>query len=182
MKNLFICIVILFSSASMACQLSIPSTYIPTFLSPPVIGHYEKCEDRPLDRCVCVDGVDPWTSKVVAGDLGEDVFVVDQKKVSAKQAAEAAAKALEVAMAQAIKAMDCGRRTQAYLLVRNATKGLSKPQVKSLVSTYRAIKDLLDTGSLASAAEEIAAITADGTIVTEQDKLALVNFLNSCKP
>lgn len=92
----------------------------------------------------------------------------------------------EVAMASALKnaekAMECGKSTQALLLVRNAVKNLTIAQVKSLVATYSSIKQLLDTGSLVSAAEEIMAIVPDGVLVLEADKTALVAKINECKP
>lgn len=48
-----------------ACQLSIPESYIPTFLAPPVSGNYMKCEAKPEEKCFCVDEVDPWVSDFV---------------------------------------------------------------------------------------------------------------------
>jgi len=68
MKNLFLLIIIslLFGIYQVqACQLSIPESYIPTFLSPPVSGHYMKCESKPEEKCFCVDSVDPYTSELV---------------------------------------------------------------------------------------------------------------------
>ena len=35
---------------------------MPTFLNPPVSGHYQKCESEP---CHCVDNVDPYISELV---------------------------------------------------------------------------------------------------------------------
>lgn len=89
---------------------------------------------------------------------------------------------LEGAMVQAAKAQNCGRSTMAYMLVRNAPKNLSTAQVKSLVSTYAAIKGLLESGSLVTAKEEIAAVVADGILVTEADKAALIAYIDTCKP
>lgn len=92
------------------------------------------------------------------------------------------AAALSSALRNAQKAMDCGRSAQALLLVRNATKGLTTTQIKQMVSTYSSIKQLLDTGSLVSSIEEIEEIEADGILVTESDKTALVIHINGCKP
>jgi hypothetical protein len=52
-----------------ACKLSIPESYIPTFLNPPVYGHYQKCEDKPEEKCHCVEKVDPWTADLIDGEL-----------------------------------------------------------------------------------------------------------------
>ena len=51
-----------FMSFAQACQLSIPESYVPTFLNPPVSGPYMKCESEP---CHCVDNVDPYISELV---------------------------------------------------------------------------------------------------------------------
>ncbi len=52
-----------------ACQLSIPESYVPTFLNPPVSGHYKKCEEAPEEKCVCVENVDPWATDLIDGEL-----------------------------------------------------------------------------------------------------------------
>ena len=51
-----------FMNFAQACQISIPESYVPTFLNPPVSGPYEKCESEP---CHCVDNVDPYISELV---------------------------------------------------------------------------------------------------------------------
>ena len=51
-----------FMNFAQACQLSIPESYVPTFLNPPVSGPYMKCESEP---CHCVDNVDPYISELV---------------------------------------------------------------------------------------------------------------------
>lgn len=62
---------ILSINTALACRLSIPESYVPTFLNPPVNGHYEKCEDKPEEKCHCVETIDPWASKL------DDNLVVD---------------------------------------------------------------------------------------------------------
>ena len=59
---LIILIVFFYFSQAQACQISIPESYVPTFLNPPVSGHYQKCESEP---CHCVDNVDPYISELV---------------------------------------------------------------------------------------------------------------------
>ena len=49
-----------------ACQLSIPESYVPTFLNPPVSGGYEKCESEP---CHCVDKINPYYSELVDNEV-----------------------------------------------------------------------------------------------------------------
>jgi hypothetical protein len=109
--------------------------------------------------------------------------VVNSEAKRAARAAQEQAKAqMEAAMASAAKAMECGKTAQQLVLVRNAQKNLTKPQVKQLVETYSVIKNLLDSGSLATAIDEIQTVTADGVVITEDDKAALIGHIQSCKP
>lgn len=55
-----------FLNGALACQLSIPESYVPTFLNPPVSGHYQKCESEP---CHCVDSINPWYSELVDNEV-----------------------------------------------------------------------------------------------------------------
>lgn len=57
-----------------ACQISIPESYVPTFLNPPVSGHYQKCESEP---CHCVDKINPYYSELVDNEV---VDYVSQKQ------------------------------------------------------------------------------------------------------
>ena len=79
MKTLII--LILSINTALACQLSIPESYIPTFLNPPVSGHYEKCEDKPEEKCYCVDNVDPWTAELVTEFEQDELGINIEKKV-----------------------------------------------------------------------------------------------------
>jgi hypothetical protein len=144
-------------------------------------------------------------SKVCSGEPGMQIFVDEiytkvyctkvvgyqQKAVakalvkdlvgwSAHKAAKASAAALEAGISQAQALRQCGERVMALMLVRNQPKGLSTAQVKQLVAAYASIKGLLESGSLVSAKEEIQAVSADGVLVTEGDKSALVAEINKC--
>lgn len=216
-----------------ACQLSIPESYVPTFLNPPVSGHYMKCEEKPEEKCFCVDSVDPWSSELVdnevidyisklnetsCSDIADcdakfitascdpfyekinnydllqvycvkNIIKIDGKKLAespSKKAAYEAAKASEAsfqaAMNTARKSQACGKDAMAYLLVRNASKGLSNAQKKALVNNFADIKGLLETGSLDAAKSEISSASADGVIVTEADKAAINAYIDGCKP
>lgn len=232
MKNLILIISLLASWASFACQLSIPESYVPIFLNPPVSGAYAKCDLKPNEKCHCVEAVNSHYAELVDNEVVDYVawrqvqscvdqadcdskFVVlscsegvaiknyeelsvycavnimkiegkklveSASKKAAYQAAQAQKAALAAADALAAKAMECGKSVQRLLLIRNASKNLSTTQVKAMVSTYSPVKALLDTGSLNSAKEEIQAVVADGVLVTEADKVALVAHLDACKP
>jgi len=80
-----------------------------------------------------------------------------------------------------LKAMNCGRRVKARKFVRGKGKGLSKGQKKNKGSAYKDIDAFLDEGDLEAAREEINSLTADGTLITTTDKLALIKELDKCK-
>ena len=109
-------------------------------------------------------------------------LVVSEEKKAAREAAEAIKAQQQAALNAALKAMDCGKSAQAAMLVRNAAKNLTTTQVKQIVAAYAPIKGLLDTGSLQSAIEEIQAIQADGVLVTQADKEAIIAHINQCRP
>jgi len=62
----YLLLFILSINTALACQLSIPESYVPTFLNPPVSGHYEKCEKEP---CHCVDNVNPYFSELINNEV-----------------------------------------------------------------------------------------------------------------
>lgn len=111
-------------------------------------------------------------------------IALDPVKLSAYQAEQttkATLQAKEAAIAYAQKLMACGNKVVAYMLVRNQPKALATSQVDTLVQTYAPIKGLLETGSLTTAKEKIAAVVADGVVVTEADKAALIAEIDLCK-
>lgn len=111
-------------------------------------------------------------------------IALDSAKLSAYQAEQttkATLQAKEAAISYAQKLMACGNKVVAYMLVRNQPKALTTSQVDTLVQTYAPIKGLLETGSLTTAKEKIAAVVADGVVVTEADKAALIAEIDLCK-
>jgi hypothetical protein len=149
------------------------------------------CELK-LSEKNCVDGrwalmdaefTETWCNKITGYSqiLSGRNIVIENATTKATYEAEQAAKAqMDGAISQAKAAMECGRTVKALLMVRNAPKGLSKGQIKQMVNTYAEIDSLLESGSLATAKDEIAAITPDGTLVTEGDKTALMAEIDKC--
>jgi len=64
-----------------ACDQSIPLSYAPTFLAPPVSGHYMKCEAKPDEQCLCIDGIEPWYAELV-DELNENNEVIGKKLIN----------------------------------------------------------------------------------------------------
>lgn len=77
-----------------------------------------------------------------------------------------------------IKLIDAGKRVIALFNLRNETKNLTGEQIGQLVTTFNSIKGLLETGSLKTARYAISQVAADGVVITEGDKTALVAELN----
>jgi len=150
-------------------------------------NEHQDCDDK-FSSLICDSG-----SKINNYDLLEvycatDVMRFAKKlqespvKKAAYEAEQSAKASLESAMNIARKAQACGKDTTAYMLVRNASKNLTRGQVKQLVKSTVDVKNLLESGSLESAKEEINATVADGVLITEADKVAIVAYIDGCKP
>ena len=107
-------LLIAYMTSANACQLSIPESYIPTFLNPPISGHYEKCEDKQDEKCECVYNVDPYISEYVTETsndpetgitIEQKVFKVSEAKKAANEAKKQAEKELELSNKAAKKAL-----------------------------------------------------------------------------
>jgi hypothetical protein len=128
-------------------------------------------------------GYEAYCSKFLGYEkklTGQKVLVKNDAKLASYNAQKAAKAQLEGALAMAKKLRECGERVMGLMLVRNQPKQLSTAQVKQLVSAYKDIKALLESGSLVSAKEEILAAQADGVLVTEADKAALASEVDKC--
>jgi hypothetical protein len=130
-------------------------------------------EDLLEVRCTRLDGYEQVLT-------GRKVLQNNPTKFATYQAQQAAQAQMNAARAQARNLRECGYKVMDLLLVRNASKGLTTTQVKQIVSTYAPIQGLLQSGSLNSAKEEIQAVVADGVLVTEGDKTALVAEIDQC--
>lgn len=67
--------------SSWACEMSIPLSYTPTFLAPPVSGHYLKCDAKPDEQCLCIDDVNPWYAELV-DEQDESGNVIGKKLIN----------------------------------------------------------------------------------------------------
>lgn len=143
------------------------------------------CIDSEESALMAQDYSEIYCSKLLRFEKklsGAKVLVENASMKATYEAAKAAKDAKDAAIKMAKKAIDCGKQVIAMLVVQNASKGLDTTQIKAMNATYSTIKDLLETGSLTSAREEILAATADGVLVTDTDKTVLVAELDSCKP
>ena len=81
-------------NSALACQLSIPESYIPTFLAPPVSGGYMKCEDKPEEKCFCVEAVDPWTSELADNEVLD--YIAKSNEITCSDELDCDAKFIEL--------------------------------------------------------------------------------------
>lgn len=141
------------------------------------------CESK-LEEKVCPGVLQKFISanftKVYCVELLGKKLLKDSVGWSSHKAGLAAQAQLEAGLAMARKLRECGGRAMDLMLVRNQPKGLSVPQVALLLETYAPIQLQLSSGSLVTAKTAIQAVAADGVIVTEGDKSALVSEIDKC--
>ena len=101
-------------------------------------------------------------------------FSIEQKDISAELAEQALEQAIQ-------KKINCGEATIKFIAKNNVKKQLTIEQRRTMVQTYSSILDLLKSGSVDIAKADIQAVNADGTIVSEQDKTDIVNFITECE-
>jgi len=126
-----------------------------------------------------VDGITP--EKIEHLKLNEDSTLKCPAEIDAARVAVADTEAADkLAMETAQKYISCGLRVKSRMLVQNSSKTLTSAQKISILTTYSTIDALLSSGSLATARGEILAVTADGVMIVEADKTALVAELDGC--
>lgn len=101
-------------------------------------------------------------------------FSIEQKDISAELAEQALEQAIQ-------KKINCGESAVKFIAKNNVKKNLTKSQRKQMIKTYADILDQLKAGAVDLAKEDIQAVSADGTIVSEQDKTDIVNFITECE-
>lgn len=79
------------------------------------------------------------------------------------------------------KRFECVDKVKKTMFVLNYKKNLDKQQVKTFVKSTKDISDLIESGALETALDEIAAIPSDGTVILESDKVKLIEVIDSCK-
>lgn len=153
----------------------------------------ENCDTKFLEK-VCTDSTE---SKIKNYDLLEvycSKFIGYQKKLqktigvdSVKLSAFNSQKALALIASQkeagiqgALRRIECGKRVVALLVLRNSQKGLTTSNIAQINTVYAPINGLIDTGSLATAKEQMLLISPDGTLITEDDKNDLVAEITKC--
>lgn len=96
----------------------------------------------------------------------------------AQKALKEADELQEQKLQEKIKLIDAGKRVIALLNLRNESKNLTGEQIGQMVTAFASIKGLLETGSLKTAKYLIGQVVADGVIVTDADKTALIAELD----
>ena len=140
----------------------------------------------PSDRTLIknYDQLQVYCSKLIGYEKkSENTIVLDQAKVQvwqAQETAKAQAAQGEDYIQLALKKIACGERVIAKMVVRNIPKNLSPAQIAQMNTIYAPIKGLLETASLVTAKEFILNAEADGTLITEADKVDLAAETQQC--
>lgn len=150
------------------------------------------CEQKLADK-VCVDErraftnaefTETWCNKITgfAQKLsGRKIIVENSTKKSSYESDKAAKAAQEAALDSQFKDMDFGKELYAKVMLLNKSKGLSKAQRKQLRKDLKDIRDDLADGDICSAREDISALVADGTLIREEDKTAVLALIDANK-
>ena len=132
------------------------------------------CESSEGQACYDITGKDIRYHEVVDGELVENAET--KSTVLAADAVKATYEAaLNVRMSRQTKAL----RVIALIGHLNEQKNLTQEQVISFAQTYSGIQLMLLGLSIPTARAMIAAVVADGVIVTEADKTALLAEIDS---
>lgn len=120
--------------------------------------------------CIGVEGYEQIQTQGIVEDEAKKVSFLAEK--AQKESDEAKIKSQ-------LKNMEFGKRVVALIGSRNSEKSLTPGQVKQLVESYSVIQSLLMSGSILTAKAEIEAITPDGVVITQADKDAILNEINT---
>lgn len=129
------------------------------------------------------DYSETWCNKIVGymqKSTGVKSILIDlQALVAYKTAANL--KAIFAAQRSYVsKLRECLAGVIDLLVLRNSSKLLSTAQVEQMVQTYQPIMALLQAVSGVTAKEKILAVSADGVLITEGDKVALTQEIDKC--
>lgn len=138
------------------------------------------CESEGFSSIKNLDLMEVYCSKANLIPSGNKKLVNNPTKLATFQAQQIAKAQMAAALLAAKKLRECGTQVLDLVLVRNAAKQLNTTQIKAMVGIYAPIKSLLETGSLNSAKEEVQAVEPDGTLVTAEDKTAVIAAIDAC--
>lgn len=146
-------------SDAISCKLSIPESYVPTFLNPPVSGHYEKCEDKPEEKCHCVEKIDPWSAELIDNEVidfirkentlscasEEECLKIESEKVCEKgkviRTESEVYCAVEMMKKDGKKLVESESKKEARRVARQAEKDAEDAEDKARKDSLKALKD-----------------------------------------
>lgn len=112
---------------------------------------------------------------------GEFYVVVDDSLKASYEAQRAVVKAEEDAVFDKMTDMTFGRSIYASVQILNKAKGLSKTQRRALRGNLKTMRDDLLDGSICDVREDLVALAADGVLIREQDKAAILAKIDAYK-
>ena len=112
---------------------------------------------------------------------GYSKAVVNETLKTQWKTQRAAAKAQRQAVQNQVEDMNFGREIYASIQLLNKQKGLSKAQRRTLRQNLKTMRDDLLDGSLCDVRADLVALSADGTLIREADKTAVLAKLDAYK-
>lgn len=110
--------------------------------------------------------------------IAPKIEIIDDSPALVEDVTAAALVSEEKEVQKELAEMELGKRVIATISMRNKKKSLTIAQVQQITQTYSGINALLLNGSLGSAKAAIEAEVPDGTLVTQEDKGALLALLS----
>ena len=103
----------------------------------------------------------------------------DSSLKSAYDSLEAVKQAERDAIANIQKRQKCGSKTKAAMVVKGQLRSLSESQIDQIFTDNNLLIKALDSGA-SSVESKLAAVVADGTLITQENKDDLIAFFASC--
>lgn len=143
------------------------------------------CADS-QERVIKVLDSDPkeiYCTKTIYPQIGSGSFrvVEDLDLKSAWEAQRAGKIAEQNAVSNKVKDMNFGRQLYASVQILNKKKELSKAQRRSLRTALSTMRDDLLDGSICDVKEDLVALSADGTLIREEDKALILSKIEAYK-
>lgn len=138
----------------------------------------------PYQKLIKNDFTEIYCTRVVSYpqvSSGQKHVVIDQSLKDAYESTKAIKKAEDDAIQAKIADMDLGKKLYAIVQIKNKMKGLSKGQRRTLRTNLSTIKEDLMDGNLCDARVDIAALTADGTLILSSDITEILAKIDAYK-
>lgn len=137
----------------------------------------EKCELHYNEKCIDLTmKYNHQYFRVDKGALVEDL-ALKNTYLNSENIKESIKKSLESKLYD----MEIGKKIYAQVQVSNRKKGLNKAQRRQLRKDLNDMRDDLFDGNICEVREDLLILTADGVLITSEDKASVIAFIDSLK-